>query len=81
MKTLTIRNVPTDLDRALQRERAQRGQSLNQTVIDLLSQRLGVGTARSNGLARLAGRWTEAEFDEFEEAAATFERVDADLWK
>jgi hypothetical protein len=39
MKTLTIRNVPADLAEALQRERARRGQSLNQTVLDLLHQR------------------------------------------
>jgi plasmid stability protein len=81
MKTLTIRNIPPDLDRALQRERARRSQSLNQTVIDLLRQRLGVGTARSNGLAVLAGRWDDDELREFEDATAPFERVDADLWE
>ena len=81
MKTLTIRNVPRDLDEALQRERTRRGQSLNQTVIDLLNQRLGVGVARSNGLARLAGTWSDEEFQQFQEATAAFQRVDEELWK
>ena len=81
MRTLTIRNVPSDLDEALQRERKLRGHSLNRTVIDLLSQRLGVGVARSNGLARLAGTWSEEEFERFGEAIAPFERVDEELWK
>ena len=73
MKTLTIRNLPPEVAEALEREKKRRGESLNQTVIDLLGQGLGVGTARSNGLAKLAGSWTEAEFRRFEEAVAPFE--------
>lgn len=81
IKTLTIRNVPPDLSHALQHERAKRGRSLNQTVLDLLSQGLGVGVERSNGLARLAGSWSESEFAEFEELVAPFEGVDEELWR
>ena len=81
LKTLTIRNVPQDLYEALQRERSRSGRSLNQTVIELLNQRLGVGVARSNGLARLAGTWTDEEFEQFQQAIAAFERVDEELWK
>jgi hypothetical protein len=78
---LTIRNVPADVASALDREKRRRGKSLNQTVIDLLSQGLGVGRSRSNGLARLAGRWDEDEFREFERATAVFEGIDEDLWR
>lgn len=81
MKTLTIRNVPDDLHDALQRERSRRARSLNQTVIDLLRQRLGLGTAPSNGLARLAGSWTDAELREFERATQPFEHVDEEVWR
>ncbi len=80
MKTMTIRNVPPDLDRALQRERVRRGASLNQTVLELLGQGLGVGAPASNGLAMLAGRWTAQEHDRFEEAVGVFEQVDPDVW-
>lgn len=80
MKTITVRNIPRELDEALQLERSRRGRSLNQTVIDLLNQRLGVGVARSNGLARFAGTWTEDESEHFEDATAPFERVDEELW-
>ena len=58
MKTLTIRNLPDDVADALEREKRRRGESLNQTVIDLLFQGLGVSGVRSNGLARLAGAWS-----------------------
>lgn len=81
MKTLTVRDVPPDLAEALEREKRRRGESLNRTVLELLGQGLGVGTTRSNGLARLAGDWSEEELREFEEAVAPFERIDEELWR
>lgn len=81
IRALTIRNVPPDVSEALEREKRRRGESLNQTVIDLLSQGLGVGGPRSNGLGRLAGRWSEAELEEFERAVAAFEEIDDELWR
>jgi len=81
MKALTIRNLPSDLAEALEREKRRRGMSLNQTVIDLLDQGLGTRGARSNGLSRLAGGWSEEEFRDFERATAQFEEVDEELWR
>jgi plasmid stability protein len=81
MRSLTVRNVPPEVAEALEREKRRRGESLNQTVIELLTQGLGVGTARSNGLARLAGRWSEEEFEEFQRAVAPFEEIDDELWR
>jgi plasmid stability protein len=76
MKELTIRNIPPSLAAALDREKRLRGQSLDQTVIDLLRQALGPADVRSNGLGRLAGGWGEDEFREFEDSTAQFEKVD-----
>lgn len=83
MEHLTIRKVPRSLARALEAEKKRRGTSLNQTVIDLLSQGLGVasGTARSNGLARLAGGWSRAEFEQFQRAVAITEEIDEEMWR
>ena len=81
MKALTIRNLPDDVARALEKEKARRNASLNQTVVDLLSQSLGVGSVRSNGLGRLAGTWTEKELRRFEKAVAVVEKVDEELWR
>jgi len=81
MRALTIRNLPPELAEALEREKHRRGRSLNQTVIDLLSQALGVGAPRSNGLARLAGGWSAEDLTAFEEAVAPFEQVDDELWR
>jgi len=83
MKHLTIRNVSPELAEALDEEKLSRGASLNRTVLDLLEQALGIGTGRrrSNGLAALAGTWSEEEFERFEEAIAAHEQVDEELWR
>lgn len=83
MRHLTIRNVPTDLGKALEKEKKRRGASLNQTVLDVLREGLGVGpgASRSNGLGRLAGTWTEAERKRFDASVAVVEQIDADLWR
>lgn len=83
MKALTIRNVDPRLASALTRETKRRGTSLNQTVLDLLRRGLGVDTSapRTNGLEKLAGRWTNEEFEEFEANVAMFEHVDPELWR
>lgn len=82
MKTLTIRNVPRRLADALDRERRKQDASLNSTVLDLLSRGLGVGggAPRRNGLAALAGTWSEKEQRQFDAAVAPFELVDDDMW-
>lgn len=80
MKTLTVRGLPEPVSEALEREKRRRGVSLNQTVIDLLTQALGVRGTRSNGLASLAGTWSDEEFRRFEESVRPFEEVDPDLW-
>ncbi len=82
MKHLTVRNLPRAVAEALAEERQRRGSSLNQTVIDLLRQSLGVSSLRrSNGLARLAGSWSEEDLAEFEAAIAATEAIDEEMWR
>lgn len=83
MRHLTIRDLPPDLAQALEEEKRRRGESLNRTVLQLLAQALGLGSAgrRSNGLARLAGTWTADEYEQFEAAVAATEEIDEDVWR
>lgn len=82
MRHLSIRNVPSDLSRRLLEEKLARGASLNQTVLDLLSQAVGLGSRpRSNGLGALAGTWSADDHTEFEHAIAETEDIDDDLWR
>jgi hypothetical protein len=52
-------------------------------VLEVLSERLGVGTVggRTNGLRRLAGTWSAAEQAAFEAAVAATEQIDEELWR
>ena len=83
MKTMTIRNIPSELAQALDKERRRRGLSLNRTVLALLGNALGVQNAatRSNGLRQLAGTWSEAEYRQFEQAVAPFGEIDEAMWR
>jgi hypothetical protein len=83
MKVITIRGVSTRLAEELEREKRRRGRSLNQTVLDLLSDRLGVDDAgpRRNGLARLSGTWSSENARRFEHAVASTRQVDDELWR
>jgi len=83
MRQLTIRNVSPELALALRREQRKRGCSLNQTVLDLISQALGLGPdgRYDNGLGKLAGTWNQEDLREFESNTAVFERIDEELWK
>jgi hypothetical protein len=80
IKALTIRNLPPELVEMLEHEKRRRGESLNQTVIDLLFDALGSSGARSNGLGRLTRDWDGQEFSEFAETTAQFEQTDDELW-
>ena len=83
MKTMTIRNVSPELAQALDKERRKRGISLNRTVLALLRNALGVPNQalRSNGLRELAGTWSEAEYQQFEQAVAALGEVDEAMWR
>jgi hypothetical protein len=78
MRRLTIRNVPPELAEALEREKRRRGESLNRTVLGLLAESIWQQPPgrRSNGLAKLAGTWSEEEFEEFEAAVTGTGRLD-----
>jgi plasmid stability protein len=80
---LTVRNLPPDVAVELERQRKRQGASLNQTVVDALRRGLGLGQERmSNGLAALAGKWDEEEFEAFERAVHEIgEQVDEELWR
>ncbi len=83
MKHLTVRGLPPEIARALALETRRRGQSLTQTVKDLLRQALGLSGAGKydNGLGSLAGGWSDADLAAFEKATAPFEQIDEELWR
>jgi len=83
MKQITVRNISPSLAQALDRARKIKGKSLNRTVIELLMQALGLTADQEydNGLEKLAGSWSQEEFEEFEKNTAVFEQIDEELWR
>ena len=75
MESLTIQNVPPELAQALERESMRLHAPLDQTVIELLRRALRIGSPgeKRNGLASLAGTWTDDEHARFEAAVAVTE--------
>jgi len=78
-KQMTIRGVPDEVARKLERLSRQRGSSVNTTVVEILRQAVGVN-ARRERLARYA-TWTREEFDQFEKALAEQRVIDEALWR
>jgi hypothetical protein len=56
-----------------------RGQSMNSTIVEILSAAVGF-TERRKRLERFA-TWTRQDFDEFQPSLEDQRRIDEDLWR
>ncbi len=86
MKAITIRNIPSEVARAIRRKSETERTSLNKAVVSLLEERLGAGgrkrsKIRHDDLDFLAGSWTSQEAGAFDKALAEQRVMDPDLWK
>ena len=85
MKAITLRNIPSDLSRRIERRAKDKGSSLNRTVIQILDDALGTSKKRAarlhHDLDHLAGSWSEDEAREFDEDLAAQRKIDPELWQ
>jgi hypothetical protein len=87
-RTITIRNLPADLETRLEEMAREEGASLARTVIRLLMRATGLrpperrdgNPKRQHDLDALAGTWSAEEAAEFERALAAQRTLDADVW-
>lgn len=87
-RTITIRNLPADLETRIEEMAREEGASLAQTVIRLLMRATGLRPperrdgkrTRHHELDALAGTWSAEEAAEFESALAAQRRIDSDVW-
>lgn len=77
-KQITVRNPSPELTRRLKTLAESRGESLNKTILRLLSDAVGIDERRQ----RLLGyaTWTEEDYEEFEAAQASQRVVDEEMW-
>ena len=76
---ITVRNVDPELSRQLRAISAERGESLNTTVLRLLRDAVGLD-ARRERLRRYVG-WTRDELEEFSAALRAQRVVDEQYWR
>ena len=72
MNAITLRNLPPEVARAIRKKAKREKISLNRAVIGLLEEATGLTSRKKqilhDDLDRLAGSWTQEEYDEFMEA-------------
>ena len=78
-KQMTIRGVPDDVARRLERLSRERGQSLNATVNQVLAEAVGVQERRAR-LERYM-TWTAEDLAEFEQTLKSQRVIDEELWR
>ena len=85
MKTITIRNMPPRIERAVRQRARARKTSANKAVIGLLEDHLGSSVsepaAEYHDLDDLVGVWSEREAGLFDASLARQRSLDEDLWK
>ena len=85
MKTLTIRGIDAELDRAIKSRAQQNNLSANQWIIQALKKVTGTGKEpvfrKHHDLDGLAGGWSQEEAKEFRKNTKIFDRIDEGQWK
>ena len=84
MKTLTLRGISEELERAIRSAARESNRSINKAAVSLLEQGLGLKSTKYktyHDLDHLAGTWTTDEHERFHESIKELETIDEDLWK
>lgn len=87
MKQLTVRGIPDEVEKVIEREAKRKRKSKNKIVVSLLEQATGVKPGKSNRIAlyhdldHLSGLWSAKEAERFEKHLMKQRKIDEDLWK
>ena len=84
MKAITLRNIPAEIQKVIQKKAAQKSISVNKAVIELLQERVGILEDRKktihHDLDDLAGSWSSREAKAFQKTIELTRRIDPSLW-
>ena len=85
MKTISLRGVDDELAVALREQADSASQSVNAAILRLLREATGLDRPRRrrvySDLDHLAGTWSVADTQEFEESVAPFGAIDEEIWQ
>ena len=77
-KQYTIRGIPCEVDRALRQKAARQKRSLNQVIVDELTEAT-IGAKRKTDLSDVTGGWVPDQ--KFDEILASQRQIDWDKWR
>lgn len=84
MANLSIRKLPTELEKAIQREARKRKTTKTEVVIDALTEVFHPGKS-SAGVHRdvrgFFGKMTRQDYQRFQKLTRDFSAIDVELWK
>lgn len=84
MKAITLRNLPSEIDKAIRKRAKGARVSVNKAVIGLLEEHLAPGkpkrAERHHDLDHLCGSWTAADAAAFERALGKQRAIDQEVW-
>lgn len=79
-----LRSIDKLMMLRIKKEAAARNMSINQLILLLLRNGLGMGNKPTkiihHDLDKLAGTWSKQEAKQFRKAIEDFEKIDKDLW-
>jgi len=86
MSTLSIRGLDDTLSKQLKKTASAEQKSVNQFVIEILKQHLGMAkqkkfTQSFNDLDHLFGSWSEESFNTITKKIDSERQIDNELWK
>jgi hypothetical protein len=85
MKAITLRNIPPDVARAVERRASREGESLNKAVLELVAEGAGLKKrtrkVRHTDLDSLFGTWSKKQADAFDRQLRGLRTIDAEVWK
>ncbi len=84
MKTLSLRGIDEEIEKALKKEAQRAKTSINKTILNLIKESIGLGKKKRNrvykDLDELAGTWTEEDEQIFKENTQFFDKIDKEIW-
>jgi len=85
MKAITLRNLPSELDKAIRKRARGKRVSVNKAVIGLLEEHLTRDNMKRaelhHDLDDLCGSWTHDDAAAFDQALAKQRTIDQDVWR
>lgn len=80
MKSITIHNLEPELEKSVVAYAKKHGLSLNKAIKKLLWNSVGLSQKKAD-FSDLAGRWTQAEYEEFERNVKDQEKIFKEDWQ